>query len=76
MPGRVPGIHGPQHGKMSGGWVNIRYGLTRLDYSARRDDIATAIRRNMFMHHWSRAWKANLIVVRKPDWFDLYRTLP
>ena len=33
-----------------------RYGLTRLVYAERHDDIAAAIRRERTMKHWPRAW--------------------
>ena len=53
-----------------------RYGLTRLVYAERHDEIAAAIQRERTMKHWSRAWKIDLIVAQNPDWDDLYETLP
>ena len=53
-----------------------RYGLSRLVYAERHDDIAAAIQRERTMKHWPRAWKVNLIVAQNPDWDDLYETLP
>ena len=53
-----------------------RYGLKRLVYAERFDDIAVAIQREKTMKHWPRAWKANLILRRNPDWEDLAETLP
>ena len=53
-----------------------RYGLTRLVYAERHDEIAAAIQRERTMKHWSRAWKVDLIVAHNPDWDDLYETLP
>ena len=53
-----------------------RYGLTRLVYAERHDEIASAVQRERTMKHWPRAWKVNLIVAQNPDWHDLYETLP
>ena len=53
-----------------------RYGLTRLVYAERYDDIAGAIQREKTMKHRPRAWKVNLIRKQNPDWEDLYQTLP
>ena len=52
-----------------------RYGLTRLVYAERHDDIRTAIQREKNMKHWPRAWKARLVAHNNPDWADLYDTL-
>ena len=53
-----------------------RYGLSRLVYAERHDDIATAIQRERTLKHWPRAWKINLIVGQNPDWDDLCDRLP
>ena len=53
-----------------------RYGLTRLVYAERHDEIAAAIQRERTMKHWPRAWKVDLIVAHNPDWHDLCETLP
>ena len=53
-----------------------RYGLKRLVYAERHDDIVSAIQREKTMKHWPRKWKVNLILQRNPDWDDLYETLP
>ena len=52
-----------------------RYGLTRLVYAERHDDIRTAIQREKTLKHWPRAWKTRLILARNPDWLDLYDAL-
>ena len=52
-----------------------RYGLKRLVYVERHDDIRTAIQREKSLKHWSRAWKVRLIVEEYPDWDDLYGRL-
>ena len=51
------------------------YGLKRLVYVERHDEIADAIRREKRMKSWPRAWKINLIREVNPNWNDLYRTL-
>ena len=49
-----------------------RYGLKRLVWAERHDDIRTAIRREKTMKHWPRAWKVRLILAANPQWQDLY----
>ncbi len=44
------------------------YGLKRLVYAERHDDIRTAIQREKTIKHWPRAWKVNLIEGRNPGW--------
>ncbi len=48
-----------------------RYGLTRLVYMERYEDIGAAIKREKAMKHWPRAWKVRLIVAHNPNWDDL-----
>jgi putative endonuclease len=52
-----------------------RYGLTRLVYYERFEDIRDAIQREKTMKHWPRARKVRLIHGMNPDWDDLYETL-
>jgi len=52
-----------------------RYGLNRLGYTERYEDIRQAIQRESNMKHWSRAWKVRLILDANPDWRDLYDDL-
>ncbi len=49
-----------------------KYGLKRLVYVERYEDILLAKQREMNMKHWSRAWKVRLIHRANPDWEDLY----
>jgi putative endonuclease len=49
-----------------------RYGLKRLVYAERHEDIWTAKQREKNMKHWSRTWKVRLILASNPDWADLY----
>jgi putative endonuclease len=51
------------------------YGLTRLVYAERHDDILTAIQREKNIKHWPRAWKVRLIGRQNPEWHDLYDRL-
>jgi putative endonuclease len=52
-----------------------RYGLKRLVYMERYEDIANAIQRERNMKHWPRAWKVRLILETNPGWRDLYDQL-
>ena len=52
-----------------------RYGLKRLVYVERYDDIRSAIQREKSIKHWPRAWKVRLIQAANPNWDDLYDTL-
>jgi putative endonuclease len=52
-----------------------RYGLKRLVYVERYDDIETAIQREKNMKHWSRAWKVGLLLASNPYWDDLYERI-
>ena len=52
-----------------------RYGLKRLVYMEFFADIRDAIQREKNLKHYSRAWKAQLIVETNPDWRDLYDDL-
>jgi len=49
-----------------------RYGLNRLVYAERYEDIRTALQREKIMKHWPRTWKVRLILASDPDWADLY----
>jgi putative endonuclease len=52
-----------------------RYGVTRLVFFERHEEIRTAIRREKNLKRWPRAWKVRLIVAANPDWDDLYDRL-
>ncbi len=52
-----------------------RYGLTRLVWYERFEDIRDAIQREKTMKHWPRAWKVRLIHAMNPEWEDLYEVL-
>jgi len=52
-----------------------RYGLERLVFAERYEDIRTAIQRKRNMKHWPRSWKVRLILAANPNWSDLYDRL-
>jgi putative endonuclease len=52
-----------------------RYGLKRLVYVERHEDIREAIQREHNIKHWPRAWKVRLILAMNPHWDDLGETL-
>ncbi len=52
-----------------------RYGLKRLVWFERHDEIGSAIQREKTMKHWPRAWKVRLILAANPRWEDLYEHL-
>jgi putative endonuclease len=52
-----------------------RYGLKRLVYAERHEDITLAIQREKLLKHWSRSWKVQLILRENPGWEDLYDQL-
>ena len=52
-----------------------QYGLKRLVYYERFEDIRDAIQREKTMKHWPRAWKVRVIHGMNPDWDDLYEIL-
>ena len=64
-----------EHRSGFGGGFTKRYGLKRLVYFERFDDIRHAIQREHNIKHWSRAWKVRTIVAANPDWEDLYPTI-
>jgi putative endonuclease len=48
-----------------------KYGLKRLVWAERHDDIRSAIQREHNLKLWPRAWKAQLILAGNPGWNDL-----
>jgi putative endonuclease len=52
-----------------------RYGLKRLVWFERHEEIMAAIRREKAIKDWDRAWKVRLIEKMHPEWEDLYPTL-
>jgi len=52
-----------------------QYGLTRLVFAERYNDMRAARQRERNMKHWRRAWKVRLILDQNPSWADLYDRL-
>ena len=52
-----------------------RYGLKRLVWLERHEDIRDAIQRETSLKRWPRAGKVRLIHQDNPEWTDLYDTL-
>jgi putative endonuclease len=52
-----------------------RYGLHRLVYFERHEDIRSAIQQEKNIKEWPRAWKSRLIGHSNPEWRDLYSDL-
>ena len=52
-----------------------QYGLKRLVYFERFDDIRDAIQREHNIKPWPRARKVRKIIVDNPNWDDLYPTI-
>ncbi len=48
-----------------------RYGLTRLVWAERGDDIHACIAHEKRLKRWRREWKFALIEQANPDWHDL-----
>ena len=49
-----------------------RYGLKRLVFAERHEDILSAIAREKAIKHWIRDWKIDLIMDQNPNWDDLF----
>lgn len=60
-----------QHCSGTGSDFCARYGLTRLVWAERGDDIAACIAHEKRIKHWRRHWKFHLIERGNPDWNDL-----
>ncbi|MEO6091984.1 MAG: GIY-YIG nuclease family protein [Novosphingobium sp.] len=70
LPARIT-----QHREGNGSEFCRQYGLTRLAYAERHDDIRDAIAREKAMKKWKRQWKLRLIRQQNPDWRDLYEDI-
>jgi putative endonuclease len=64
-----------EHRNSAGSAFVRRYGLYRLVYYERHEDIRTAIQRETNIKNWPRAWKVRLLERENPEWEDLYPTL-
>ncbi|HEY1930486.1 MAG TPA: GIY-YIG nuclease family protein, partial [Acetobacteraceae bacterium] len=61
-----------EHRSGTGSVFTRRYGLHRLVYCERHEEILGAIQREKNVKDWPRAWKVRLIRGLNPDWDDLY----
>ena len=52
-----------------------KYGVHKLVYYGRTNDIYSAIQREKRFKKWNRQWKIDLIEKVNPDWKDLYDDL-
>jgi putative endonuclease len=64
-----------EHRQGLGSSFVLRYGLARLVYFERHDDISVAIQRETSLKRWPRAWKVRLLAAENPEWNDLYPSL-
>ena len=53
-----------------------KYGLKRLVYAERHENILSAIQREKNIKHWPRPWKTRLIGHGNSNWDDPAETLP
>jgi putative endonuclease len=63
------------HRQGTGSLFTSRYGLTRLIYMDRHEDIATAIQRETRIKRWPRSRKVAMIEAVNPEWEDLFDRL-
>ena len=66
-------VHEHREGLVPG--FTRRYDCKRLVWLEFLDDIRTAIQRGKNIKHWSRAWKAQMILEANPGCTDLYEKL-
>ena len=64
-----------QHKEGTGSAFCRRYGVDRLIYAERHDEIADAIAREKAMKAWKRALKVELIETVNPEWEDYFERL-
>jgi putative endonuclease len=64
-----------QHRTRDGSDFCARYGLTRLVWAERSDDIVACIAHEKRLKRWHRQWKFELIERGNPDWRDLFDRL-
>jgi putative endonuclease len=67
-------IHEHREGLLPG--FTYRYGLKRLVWHEEFETIELAIQREKTMKHWPRAWKVRTIMLKNPEWRDLYEEVP
>ncbi|CAM3109683.1 GIY-YIG domain-containing protein [Sphingomonas antarctica] len=70
LPGRVY-----QHRESVTGGFTKRYGVKRLVWFERHDEMEWAILREKQIKEWKRLWKLQLIEAENPCWDDLAVTI-
>lgn len=65
-----------QHRAGTGADFCARYGLKRLVWAERGDDIRACIEHEKRIKRWRRAWKFDLIERANPEWQDMFDRLP
>jgi len=64
-----------QHRSGDGSDFCARYGLDRLVWAERGDDIVQCIAHEKRIKRWHRQWKFDLIERGNPDWLDMFELL-
>ena len=64
-----------QHRSGTGSDFCARYGLVRLVWAERSEDIVACIAHEKRLKRWRRQWKFELIERGNPDWRDLFDRL-
>ncbi|WP_353204414.1 GIY-YIG nuclease family protein [Sphingomonas sp.] len=64
-----------QHRSGDGSDFCARYGLVRLVWAERGEDIVSCIEQEKRLKRWRRQWKFELIERGNPDWRDLFNLL-
>lgn len=64
-----------QHRSGAGSDFCARYGLRRLVWAERGQDIRACIEQEKRVQRWRRDWKFGLIERANPEWRDLFETL-
>jgi putative endonuclease len=63
------------HREGRGSWFCRQWGLKRLVYLERYEEIEAAISREKQVKAWMRVWKTRLVSEANPTWNDLYETI-
>ena len=64
-----------QHRSGTGSDFCARYGLTRLVWAERGNDILSCIAHEKRLKRWRRQWKIELVESANPEWRDLSDTI-
>ncbi|WP_022682804.1 GIY-YIG nuclease family protein [Sphingobium bisphenolivorans] len=64
-----------QHRSGAGSDFCARYGLARLVWAERGDDMMSCIEQEKRLKRWRRDWKFELIERGNPDWQDMFELL-